>query len=344
MVERVSSARGDHVIERISLQGIRGIKSGEFSGLTAMTVLVGRNGCGKSTVLDALSIAADAQPIQRIADSISRRGQDDEHLRVEWLLYDRGRSKRSKIEISGGGANRSVTIAFAENALQVSAGHGGLLTSVGGVQGKRSQIGSSSSSSGLGPPQPVNVRFLDQRSGSKSRLPPTELYSEARRTGRKVEVLQILKSLVPTADDLEILTLDGLPTLHVSTSTASVPLSLSGDGVRNSVVLSLDLGVPDNSLILVEEPETHLHFGAMQRVAEAISYTVAPKGVATNQVVIATHSVEFIDALVSVCAKRGLQELLSVHRLSLVDGLLTTSSFSGDLVTNARIGAEFELR
>lgn len=331
------------MIDRISIKGIRGIKSGDFTGLTAITVLVGRNGCGKSTVLDALSIAADPQPAERIADSITRRGQDDDHLRVEWLLHDRGRGGAGLVQIIGDGGSSGVSISFANNELSVL-GALGSPAGPGSVHGTRLQMGRTSSPALRARPQPTAVRFLDQRSGSKSRLPPTELYSEARRTGRKAEVMQILKSLVPSADDLEILTLDALPTLHISTKTGSVPLSLSGDGVRNSVVLALDLGVPDGSLILVEEPETHLHFGAMQRVAEAISHTVAPKGAAVNQVVIATHSAEFIDALVSVCTTRGLQELLSVHRLSLVEGQLTTSSFSGDLVANARVGAEFELR
>lgn len=149
---------------------------------------------------------------------------------------------------------------------------------------------------------------------------------------------------MPTADDLEILTLDGVPTLHISTKTGSVPLSLSGDGVRNSVVLALDLGVPDGSLILVEEPETHLHFGAMQQVADAMAQAVAPNDGPVNQLVIATHSMEFIDALVATCSSRGIQELISVHRLSLLDGRLTASSFSGSLVMNARVGAELELR
>jgi hypothetical protein len=82
----------------------------------------------------------------------------------------------------------------------------------------------------------------------------------------------------------------------------------------------------------------------MRPVASALARAVAPRGVPINQVVLATHSVEFIDALVSVCSELGLQQHLSVHRLALTEGVLSTSSFSGDLVANARLEAGLELR
>jgi len=82
----------------------------------------------------------------------------------------------------------------------------------------------------------------------------------------------------------------------------------------------------------------------MTLVARALWAVVAKSGTAVSQAVIATHSLEFIDALVATAVELKLSDLLSVHRLALTDGKLTVSSFSGDLVMSARADGEFDLR
>jgi hypothetical protein len=339
-------ALGGLVITDIELSRIRGIREGRVTGLTPLSVFVGRNGCGKSTVLDALAIAAASEPVNALKDALLRRGADDLHLRPEWFLFDRNLEPEGTILLSGLEGRRNLRFSGVEGGLRVFEYPPGARqpSQIGSLTGDRSNPGTESSPPSRRPPQPNEMRFLDQRTGERRRRSATQLYSDARLTGRKKQVMDMLQALVPRAEDIEILTLNDVPTLHLSFPGSAVPLSLAGDGVRNAVLLSLELGAPDGSLLLVEEPETHLHFGAMRLVASALARAVAPKGTPVNQVVLATHSLEFIDALVSVCSELGLQQLLSVHRLALNDGVLSTSSFSGDLVANARLEAELELR
>ena len=134
------------------------------------------------------------------------------------------------------------------------------------------------------------------------------------------------------------------PTLFLSYPDRAIPLSLSGDGVRNVTLLAFELGVPRNALVLVEEPETHLHPGAMTKAAEAMVHAVRPNGEAESQLVLATHSLEFIDALIRSAQSLKALDLISVHRLTLEDGVMKSSSLGGDLVLDARSEAELELR
>ena len=45
------------MIESLEIKGLRGIRHGVLNGLSPLTILVGPNGCGKSTVLEAAGVA-----------------------------------------------------------------------------------------------------------------------------------------------------------------------------------------------------------------------------------------------------------------------------------------------
>ena len=50
------------MISSIEISRFRGIREGRLDDLTPLVVLVGPNGCGKSTVLDAMLIGASPKP------------------------------------------------------------------------------------------------------------------------------------------------------------------------------------------------------------------------------------------------------------------------------------------
>jgi predicted ATP-binding protein involved in virulence len=53
VVHSSTSDRGLRMIQSISINGLRGIAKGEIKELAPLTVLVGPNSSGKSTILDA---------------------------------------------------------------------------------------------------------------------------------------------------------------------------------------------------------------------------------------------------------------------------------------------------
>ena len=50
------------VIKSVEIKNLRGISDGKLGGRAPLSILVGPNGCGKSTVLDALHIVAHPVP------------------------------------------------------------------------------------------------------------------------------------------------------------------------------------------------------------------------------------------------------------------------------------------
>lgn len=327
------------MISSLAVSGFRGVRAATIDGLTPISVLVGRNGCGKSTVLDALAVAAAAAPAEELLEAIKRRTTDDSNLGVDWVLT-RGINEGS-ITIHGEGVIRSLLLAREADGVQIRNAQAPKSSPPLGVV---RASGYTSSGSQRGRPMPSDLRFIDLRSRSALRRPPHDLYSEARANGRKRVIMDLLKSLLPEVEDLEILTVQEKPTLFLSYPDRSIPLSLSGDGVRNVTILAFELGVSKDSLLLVEEPETHLHPGAMVKAAEAMIHAVCPQGVPQSQIVLATHSLEFIDALIRVAQSLKALDHLSVHRLSLVGGRMAASSLSGEMVVDARAEAELELR
>ncbi len=60
------------MITSIEIENLRGIRAGRLNGLAPLTILTGPNGCGKSTVLDALLIATSPSPAEAVGQAIQR--------------------------------------------------------------------------------------------------------------------------------------------------------------------------------------------------------------------------------------------------------------------------------
>lgn len=325
------------MIERIDIQGLRGILLGSLPNLTAVSVLVGKNGTGKSTILDALELTASLNTFDAAAAILKRRTWSDPQLSPEWLVSST--KNEANLAITQGTNGLVLIVRKRGGTIEISSPNAThAKTFVSGQSG--SAAGSGGGNQRINDIQPPLTRFIDLRGGAATRLPADELYSTARKSGRKKFVLGLLHELIPDVEDVEILVIEGRPTLCLSYADRSVPLSLSGDGIRNIVMLALELGVPNGSLVLIEEPETHLHYGAMAKAADAIMRV----GKSESQVVLATHSLEFIDALIDAGRKTECLSLLSVHRLSMASGTLSVSSFAGEDLVIARNEVLQELR
>ncbi|MCX6380632.1 MAG: AAA family ATPase, partial [Armatimonadetes bacterium] len=85
------------MIQSVKIERLRGIREGELNDLTPLTILVGGNGSGKSTVLEALYIGANKNPAYAIAESVSRRMDFPGNHR--WLIWKEGREGNANVDI-----------------------------------------------------------------------------------------------------------------------------------------------------------------------------------------------------------------------------------------------------
>ena len=169
-----------------------------------------------------------------------------------------------------------------------------------------------------------------------------DLYSRAVQQGARDRVLRVVRRLLPGVETMEILTEQNAPELFLSFEGGqSVPAKLAGDGTVQLLRALLLLVASQQELVLLEEPEAHLHSRAVQEMAAGI----VEAGREHKQLTIATHSLELLDALLGCLSnEETANDFLAVYRVRLVDGILRSSRFSATEAQRARLELEEDLR
>ncbi len=329
------------MIRAIKIAGLRGIREGQLDDFTPLVVLVGPNSSGKSTVLDALLLGATASANEELARVMARR--PDLENRSNWLLNrHQGReANEARIEIRGEAHQTRVASLthvgnHQKNPLAIS-------TILVSSQPQEAQSGTRvlfASPPVASPPldDVPQVQLLDPDNTAKQPN-VADLYTRVAERGLRREAKGIITDLLPDLEDIEILSQDNKPVLYLQYKSGALPLALAGDGVRLLLRLSLELAAPVGGVVLLEEPEVHMHPGAIRQVAKAILAAVA-RGI---QVIMTTHSLELIDSLLAETSAEDLYKL-SFYRLQLNDGILKSSRLSGADAALARSQIEDDLR
>jgi len=337
------------VIDALEIENLRGIRSAVLERLTALTVLVGSNGCGKSTILDAILLAASRKPATSTGYVVQRR-QGLRHG-ARWLFRGGQEGATAVVAVHLDGiqcTERKLT--WTESAIPAELrrrlaerGSEGPYSAIRvEVSGDTSDVALVADNAYEAVEEIVTffmpaVRIVDQRLG----LPLSELYSRITERGMRTFVLDTMRQVVPSLETIEVLAHHNDPRLHLTFSDGSVPVAIAGDGVQALLRLCLELGSGEpNGTYLLEEPESHQHPGAIRQSAKAIVAAVS-RGV---QVVLSTHSLELIDGLLDHLDEFFLDQL-SLHRLRLPrDGNLLTSRLVGREVLGARDEIKDDLR
>jgi energy-coupling factor transporter ATP-binding protein EcfA2 len=332
------------VIRSVEIKRLRGIREGKLTDLSPLTVLVGPNGSGKSTVLDALLIAANPSPGEGIGQSVIRR--EGITSGWPWLLWKMGLDGPAEVVIEvSTGLTRVCTLSRTQQ--QPDTIH--CLMQEWLLEEKRQlpetgthfRADNSYSVYGRGVPPLEGVSdVLFVGPFPKQRLRPLhELYSDMVRQGLREQVNAIHGDLIPGLEHLEVLTEGGAPVLNLVFADRAVPAILAGDGIALLLRLGFELATRPGGVVLMEEPEVHMHPGAIRQCARAILAAVRRK----IQIVLSTHSLELIDALLAESSNGDLAQL-SLYRLVLEDGRLKSSRLPGENVAFAREKIEDDLR
>jgi energy-coupling factor transporter ATP-binding protein EcfA2 len=333
------------VIRGVEIKGLRGIRTGSLTDFTRLVVLVGPNGSGKSTILDALLIAANPQVPEGIAQAVERR--EGLSAGARWLLWKGGNDGPAEVAVTTDSGARRCT-------LSLTGGSRDNPTIGGKVRDQDArrqttaetdiwvtfQAGSRSAASGFFKPldDVPEVRFLDPRAGGM-RVPLHQLYTRVVEQGLHKEVIASLRTLIPGLEDIQILAEGDVPVVYLIFGSHAVPAALAGDGIRLLLHLTFELATRPGGLVLMEEPEVHMHPGALRQCARAVLAAMRRK----IQIVLSTHSLELIDALLGESSDADLAEF-SLYRLQLQAGSLKSSRLPGSEVAFARTEIQDDLR
>jgi energy-coupling factor transporter ATP-binding protein EcfA2 len=334
------------VIRSVEIKSLRGIRTGKLTDVTPLVVLVGPNGSGKSTVLDALLIAANPRPPDAIGLAAERRERVALNASARWLLWKAGQEGPAEITVTTDAGARECTFSI----VGLSPNHTNIVGKIRDqdATGKTTeteihmgfQAGQGAGRYGFFAPlgDVPEVRFLDPNAASL-RTPLHQLYTRAVEQGLRKDAIASIQTLVPGIEDIQILAEGDMPVVYLIFTGYAVPAALAGDGIRLLLHLTFELATRPGGLVLMEEPEAHLHPGAIRQCARAILAAVR-RGV---QIVLSTHSLELIDALVSECSDQDLQQF-SVYGLRLEEGILKSYCSPGPDVAFARTQIQEDLR
>ena len=307
------------MLSSVDIDNFRGIERGSLAEFSQLTVLVGPNGSGKSSVLEAIfasndvagnysAILANRRQMGSVGESLKwiRRqgmGVPDQVMTVR-TNRDDGSDSTLKLDWSGRGD---------------------------GPPSQKTFPGSAKTK--------VDVRLVEPIEQLQQR-PLVDTFTRVVERGALPEAKAIIQGLLPGVSDIQILAPQGQPTIYLVYPRGAIPLSIAGEGAKLLVRRAFELAAMPGGVVLLEEPETHLHPAGQRLLARAI-WTAVRRGV---QIILTTHSLDLIDSLLADATDDAELRQLSVFRLRLDGGVLRSTRISGPDAQLARSQIEDDLR
>jgi hypothetical protein len=339
------------MITKLTIENLRGIRTGTLEGIAPFTILTGPNASGKSTVLDALLIGASPNPEDAVGRAVQRHPESPNGAR--WLLGSGGNTAKLVIE-DGGGKSWQRNLEYFDycgKSLKAELLDRGAPSPFHMIQLNENEWADEAAQTYTG--FSVDNQFVSERSTTRSLsttealrfidpslpIPLHDRFSDLRRQGELEAVHELLRPLVPDFKELILLSEASKPLLHIDRSQGSVPVALSGDGIQAFLQIVLESALPAGGLVLIEEPEVFLHPKALWQTARVLLGNLR-RGV---QTVLTTHSLELLDALLSEVTPEDLEKM-ALFNLRLDAGELRNTRWAGKEMAFARQEMESDLR
>jgi len=347
------------IVKGLEVEGYRGLRKASLADFAGINVFVGRNGSGKSSILEAIYIALKLH--EGLGYVIKRRGWFG-LASVESLFH--GKSREAKITVLlGDGSREEVTIRHSipdASHLDVLKARGldtsrlyALNLSAKGkvVRDAMFYIDSKSKHEAVYyayPGEKVevvhNATFIDWNSVYAYGT-PEEVYSIMVKEGgeeAKEYVIKTLQTEYEELRDITVLRSYDKWVLHLTFRDRAVPYYVVGDGVRYALMYLMAVLTPREAVLLMEEPELHTHPSLMRVVVNSILNSHHERG---SQVFLSTHSLELIEMLLEQAEKLELKDQdLKVYRVALEDGVLHSEEYTLGEALDALRKLEWDLR
>jgi hypothetical protein len=346
------------VLSGLVIENLRGIAHADLRQLGRLVVLVGANGSGKSTVLEAAFLAGSPFAADAAGQIVARRSQTPNGAR--WLVrggrmtsyaraaarWDDGTTQERRVHWDP--SLRVSDLIERLNGLHASGPFSAFRIYLGApTEGEEQTVecvvgfGANNEFAVLyGPLLPPRhfVRFVDPRAGEALH----DVFSRAVQAGRRDALVDAARDVIRGLVGVEILTDQGEPRLYLRYANDAVPATLAGDGVITLLRTTFELASVENTTVLLEEPEVHQHPRAIRASAKAIAEAVR-RG---TQVMLTTHSLELIDMLLAEHTDAELADPahFQVRRVSLSNGQLRCTTVAAGEAAAARTELVEDLR
>ena len=319
------------MFQHLEIENFRGVQEGKVRDLAPLSVFVGQNNSGKSTILEALHFFASGASVEVAASLATRRGWCGLSC-MEQLFYEakrpakvrlvRGEYPTNKEEASFELApNRAVELleiltdkASFQKAIQINANfqpsknEEWILINEQGSQSDYlvPQHGEGLSWESL---QKTSRAFVEIESLTKFGV-LEDAFSAAVSAGKEAEIEALLARVGAAGQALRILKQGDKFVLHNIINGKAVSVYFSGDGYKRLLYIACVLAANVGGLVLLEEPEGFQHPAHLRELGQLFWGAIAQG----TQVILSTHSQDLLqDIFLADNADLGKSALFHSH-------------------------------
>ncbi len=309
------------MLKSLTIKGFRCFKELRVEPLTRVNLLVGKNGSGKTSVLDAAELAASGSVERLVQSAIRRREQilipgvltpaeekysehviDPSHL---FLGHDLENGREFTID-SSGEVRRWVQCTVELASVRDAGGTWARILSLRFVshltqEGEADRLSISPAGGVLPPPRLLSeasppVNFL--RAEGVDAFALSQLWDRVALTPEEEPVIAALQLIEPRVDRIAFLGggRSSSPSIFVKLSKMEqrLPLATLGGGMEHLFALGAHLSSAQGGLLLVDEIDTGLHYSMMTDMWRLVVETAKRLKV---QILATTHSLDCVRAL-----------------------------------------------
>ena len=357
------------MITELSISNFRHIKRLTVAPLERITLIGGKNGAGKTALLEALWLFSGANRpglamavdefrgvVERLdpnfSTSVFRNFDESQPIEISTKRTPNGALSSLKLEVD---ANNLVTVRSDLSGIS------GLTETEGGLR----IIGTYTDENGdeytsrawqviqtFGPPLPVPSPLAAGIREEQARIPdkvgarfmparhrePTEALSarfgKLQLAGKEKRVTDLLRHLEPSLTALTVIPTGGPPVVHAYIGdNLPIPANLVGEGFGRMFELAVGVADMNGGLLLVDEIENGLHYSTYRGIFSTL-FDLAEEF--DTQVIATTHSRDC-----AMAARKALRDKnkddFAYHRIDRKDGKLSVANFDAETMD----GAEF---
>jgi len=358
------SGKDRDMIGSLSIENFKGIRRVVLNDMTRLCLISGKNNIGKSSLLEAVFLLMDHSSNDSFAKLNGFRGVYSGETASLWDSLFHNLEPDSQIRLSVVEDSLPSTLTYCRDSTYVpvsnssvpedvlaqfrSAMRGSYSMKFHYKAGEYEENGHFSMASGsilrqMTTSLPGNefmpmrpTRFLAS-SLARSLEGVADGIGRMELSGRKSVIVDILRELDSSIEDIVTVSLQGITQLHVRSLGKWIPIQFAGDGVLRLLQICLAVLEHENGLVLIDEIEAGFHYSAYGPLWKALETLTSQTGC---QVLATTHSYEMIQAARNHVADEG---CFSYYRLGKAANGIAAYRFNQSMLGSA-LDSEMEVR
>ena len=305
------------MLNLLTLRGYRSFRDYQITDLARVNLVVGRNNCGKTSILEAIELLVSGDPSALHESALRRDELTEQGADISHVFYGHASAPGTSFELSGHDNRPQLTATMLlpdDPGDSSKPGHDRLLRI---DRGERAKILLPVNENGVlpnvtfpGTPSRA-ARFLDFDARSMHTI-----WHSVLAEGRSTEVVEALQLLQPEVHEIVYPT-GSEPRRSIELGhrdgVRRLPIGSYGDGMRRLLALSLALIGTEDGCVLVDEIDTGLHWTVMADMWRLVVELAHRSNV---QVFATTHSYDCIRGLGTLVRSRpDLADDLAIHKM-----------------------------